>query len=799
MIGRLVKLNILNDFFFLAWQKEPISISVDSNDFFLTLLLKNYADFCDFASVILITSSSNFSELSQIQEPKDAITFFIASDDWDKATVQGVQCRLLSFLSFHGDMVLNKDISKRLDMLRKSSVIGYETSRRLISILSLIKEKRKAKEIVVAKESIEGDSFYESGVLILREQVKTLAESIEDKELLLRVNAVPVKLDNQKFSIGITGVMNAGKSTMLNALLGSEVLGTSVVPETANLTIIKYASEPKASVNFWSEREWSSIERSAESLESMKNFVSETREHFDDDFASYVTGEGRSIDISIEALPSYTSAKHSDKKCNLVKSVELYSDLEFVKNGVEIVDTPGLDDPVIQREEITKTYLMDCDLLCHLMNVGQSATQKDIDFIVDSLLYSSVAQLLVVITRIDTVSTQDLEEVIAYTKRSIKSKLESLDKTAQFDSIIERIDFIPIAGKMALLHRTGKGDEALALGYSLEKSGIGDIEEYLRVVLFGDDSQKARLIIEASIKELGMLIKAQIDAYEIEQGMLGKDSDEIAQEYERYQEQISGIKSNMLRLDERIADSRDELVDYFSVLSNFASNKLKSLQSLLKRRVFDDVSYELRKNKRKPTAERIAAIIETGMKDGFIDLLRDYRYQFQRKVDGALEKIDSDFEGFSIENDNSIHNSKEFFEKHFSILNLVNSNLLLIENINSDIKSHNKKEMQALDMSLENHFQLAIDELHSKFKDKADIVHHELVGDFERRCKAPLERIEFEISSREGILTEASDRAKDKSFDHSRRAKDIDNKVKVIKVTKETIEELMTNSIGGVK
>ena len=58
------------------------------------------------------------------------------------------------------------------------------------------------------------------------------------------LNEIAGYLNSQKFSVGITGVINAGKSTMLNALLGKELLGTSVVPETANLSIIRYSENP---------------------------------------------------------------------------------------------------------------------------------------------------------------------------------------------------------------------------------------------------------------------------------------------------------------------------------------------------------------------------------------------------------------------------------------------------------------------------------------------------------------------------------------------------------------------------
>ena len=64
------------------------------------------------------------------------------------------------------------------------------------------------------------------------------------------------KLENQHFSIGITGVLSAGKSTFLNALLSQEILGSSSVPETANLTILRYGESAGARVHFWSKEQW---------------------------------------------------------------------------------------------------------------------------------------------------------------------------------------------------------------------------------------------------------------------------------------------------------------------------------------------------------------------------------------------------------------------------------------------------------------------------------------------------------------------------------------------------------------
>jgi len=771
-------MHIINDFFLLIWKEDAkrlFSSIGDINGFLQSVSSSNYEAFCDYAAIVLVVSQSNIDKFESIKEARDAVQFLSGLNEWDKKRVQFLQKEILFFLNNKGSIKLNKEIQKRFDRLRKEDIIGYENARKLISLLALIEEKSETLKPLHVAKAKEGSNFYESAINLFCTSIENLKKSVEQKSLLQKLEKIPQKIKNQKFSIGITGVMNAGKSTMLNALLGEEILGTSVIPETANLTLIKYAKTASAKVNFWSFDEWQEIEKSSEILENMKPFIKETKEHFGDKLSEYITKTGRSYEIGIEELPLFTSAEHSDKKCNLVKSVELMTPLKFVENGVEIVDTPGLDDPVIQREEITKSYVSQCDLMIHLMNVNQSATEKDIEFITDTLLYQNVARLLVVITRIDTVKPSELEEVITYTKSSIKAKLESLNKQSSFESIIEKIDFIPIAGLVALQHRLGKGDS----NYPLEKTGILEVESYLEHILFGDSSEKVQLIVEANKKELLHIINQSKNSLHVEKSILGKSASEIANEYEKYKNEIKEIKEKISKLNVKIADEKSDLVSYFSTLENFSKNKFSSLQAVVKRRVIDDVSYEIRKNRKKPEPSRIAYIIDTALKDGFIDLLRDYRHQFSKKIESSFEKIARDFKGF-VTSQNTQSDAKTFFQKHFSDLNLQNSNTILITKVNNSIKSHSKKDIDGLSVELDNYFESALNELYKKFASKTKTLNQDLVDEFEKLCKVPLKSIEFEMKSKEEILLSAKEKIENRSYDTSSRLEEIELKLQVL-------------------
>jgi GTP-binding protein EngB required for normal cell division len=789
--------NIINDFFYLAWESEPVCsvLPIREDDAYQQLLESDRAGLCDALAIVLSLSQRNSEKFLALSEVQIALNLFTEEPHkvWTRSVIYAIQCRLLSFLLYKGDKGLNKAIGQRLDRLRKEGIVGYDTARKLISLLTLIEEKgveeSTVSKAVTADMVREGDTYYPKEMARLERYVSLIAGQLEVPALHSRIERIPQKLREQKFSIGVTGVMNAGKSTMLNALLGAEILGTSVVPETANLTVIKYAKTPKAVVNFWSRKEWNRIQESAQALESIGAFVADTQKHFGSELSSYITADGRSETVTIEQLPQYTSAAHSAHRCNLVKSVELYHDLEFVKGGVEIVDTPGLDDPVIQREEITKGYLLDCDLMCHLMNVGQSATSKDVEFIIDSLLYRNVAQLLIVITRIDTVSAEELSEVIAYTKQSIRARLEALDRGASFEALIEKIVFIPIAAKMALLHRIGDAQEAQEAGYDLESSGILEIEAYLREVLFGAHSPKAKLLIASANKELLSIIHAQIRCYEDEQELLGKSAEEISQASIQYQEEISQTRASIQVLGARIEESRAELERHFVILDKLARSKLQSLQALLKRRIMDDVRYTLRKEKRKPAAQRVTTMIETGMKDGFIDLLREYRYAFEKRVEELLERISREFEGFASQEEREIQDAKGFFEQHFAGLNLSQSNTLLTEQVNQAIAKHSKKQLEQLDTLVEQYFSQAIERFSSVFYERAAVVQQTLLDDFYTRIRRPLERVNSEIQGRETVLLEAKRRAEDGSYDTQKRSVELAEKLQVLRDAQSPILE----------
>ena len=628
--------------------------------------------FLEVASLILVTTRNNFDRFSSLQSYKKA------SKDLGSEALSSLEglYQLQSHIIAHLQILTKEQrqpFYDALSYLLDESIITNENYNKLNSLFCPQEFEDEEK----AYERIPIDDFLTKKENLLLEiaQLKPLFHEITVLESMQKY------LANQNFSIGITGVMNAGKSTMLNALMGKELLGTSVVPETANLTVIKFSSTPFAKVIYWNEQEWEGIEQSALSLDAMKAFVKETHEA-NKDLSEYIQPIAKEVEIALDDLSSFTSAKADKKLANLVKYTEVGCELHFLHEGIEIVDTPGLDDSVIQREAITKDYIASCDLMIHLMNVSQSATQKDIEFIIDAVLYQNVTKLLIVITRADTVGEKEIQEVIDYTKQSLTKQLHEHNAGAKLDFILKNLHFIALSGQMALLHKTGRKDEALAQGFSLEKTGLLKVENYLHETLFGKDNQRNSLIIKSVKKRLSKAIKTELENLRFELALLMQSPQELQKNLDFRKAEKKQFSVQKQQFDLKIEGFKEQLHAHVKNLNSTVNHSMRELQNIIKQRLMDEIAYVLEKQKKKIEPHRIKMILEKSLKHGLIDLLRDYKFALLKKARSMHESIGIEYEGFDTLLDDKMptFNEEELFEDGFTQGFFTQGNEVLIHN-----------------------------------------------------------------------------------------------------------------------
>ena len=647
-----------------------------------------------FYALILMIGRKKFEKFQTLESFEQVCLALNVATPKDLSSLHLLQYQLIQTLQTQGSIEVYKALQDTFLDLHRENVLKKENYKKLLSLFETTQSTEK-----VDKEENKHFSFVKEKEKVL-DYISKIKNEFKDLVNSQSLDQIQRTLETQTFSIGITGVMNAGKSTMINALLGQEILGSSVIPETANLTLLKYNTKPQAKVYYWNSEEWNKIVDTASKLTSMKAFVKETEDTFSKNLDTYIQETSSRVDtIEVSELSQYTSAKDSGKKCNLIKYVELENDLAFLKENVEIVDTPGLDDPVIQREEITKSYIARCDMLFHLMNVSQSASQKDIEFLVDALLYQNITKLLIVITRADTVDKKALDEVIAYTKQSIKAELKRQNRENRLDDILETIEFIAISAKMALLCKT---DEAKAeeLGYTLEESGLPALEKYLHNNLFGHAAVKSQLMIASAEKKLLNEIRRYQESLQYQLEIETKSKEEIQSQWDAFVLEKERSLEEIHSLSEGIDYYKETLDSYRNTLEHYLTTAFYELKDVLRQRVVSDVRYTFEKTKKIPESSRTAVIIQTALKDGIIDIVREYKYKLAKK----MEEIDdvcllkykslglSTSAGFEMET---------FLASHFQEGFLTHNSEVLVQEILSVVAKSSSKKMQELDTEIQ--------------------------------------------------------------------------------------------------
>ena len=581
-------------------------------------------------AVLLAADAENFDRFMALKEFRDILHALGL-----KADIYSLQCAQLGAINALKSAKISKSkLLAALEILQNENIISAAHFKRLSEFLQAL-----GADLPTQNEQ-EGSNFKKSDVFHQKidalndicERILSLNPGANVANAATKARQKALELE---FNVAVTGVINAGKSTLLNALLGKKILGASNVPETVNLTMLKYAPEPFARVNFWSEAELKELGIAQDQDDEIAQiyggagvkFESETAQNlnvkfnadddelaakFENPNASEICSEPpASKTVKTDEIKRYTSA--DSKHAKFVKSVELYENLELLKDNVRIIDTPGIDDAVAAREELVRRFMRECDLMVHLMNVSQSATQKDLDFIVSSLQNSHAVRLAVLLTHADVLKVGELNEVAAYAKKSVEERTRGFGVGAEFFAVSAKSYF--------------EGGQ---------NSGVEEFKEYLYETLFGQNSQKSRLGIEAYKKELGRVCAQFAADTQSEILKLTGSNLSLSQKLSELNEQKAALASRL----EDVRDAVKEELGRLDTAKTAASYELglRSLAQTLKQRVADDVNYAASK-KQKIDPQRLSRIAQTTIKDGVAALMRQNRNEIVRQIAACAQNI----------------------------------------------------------------------------------------------------------------------------------------------------------------
>lgn len=268
------------------------------------------------------------------------------------------------------------------------------------------------------------------------------------------------KINNSTLTLGVIGQMKCGKSTFLNTFVfGDTVLPAATTPMTAALSIITYGPEKKIEVEFYTSEEWEEQKYQASrnfddvrgnemeesKIKAAKELVSKAC-NIPGNIHDYL---GNKKKDNFNNLKEYVGA--DGKYISITKSVTLYYPHDYLK-GVEIVDTPGFNDPIVSREERTKNFLKRADVVLLMLYAGRAFDSTDKTILFKNVRECGIGKILIGVNKYDIAyGNGELESNIIST---VKEQIEKACSTSGDEALITLIkerDPILLSAEMALM------------------------------------------------------------------------------------------------------------------------------------------------------------------------------------------------------------------------------------------------------------------------------------------------------------------------------------------------------------
>ena len=340
-----------------------------------------------------------------------------------------------------------------------------------------------------------------------RELQDALEKQLSHLAALPEMTGAPIvrlleKLRQNRFHLVVLGAFKRGKSTLINALLGEQILPTAIVPLTSVVTILGYGEQLSIQVHFQN---------------------------------------GQTQEISREELVDYITEKGNPQNRKHVREVKIAYPSPYLKDGVQIIDTPGVGSVYSHNTEVAYNYLPQVDAAVFVVTVDPPLSAAEQEFLHDIREY--VHKLFFVLNKIDYVDEAERREALEFTAGTLQESLAA-----------QQVAIFPLSAKLALAAKTNGHPEYL------DESLLPAFEDHLRRFLY---QEKGRVLL---ISCLNGALKALTDstlALKVERQASGIPLKELEEKIARFDLELQGLEKeremSLLLLEGRIKGVVKEL------------------------------------------------------------------------------------------------------------------------------------------------------------------------------------------------------------------------------------------------
>ncbi|MTJ51571.1 GTP-binding protein [Anabaena sp. UHCC 0253] len=461
-------------------------------------------------------------------------------------------------------------------------------------------------------------------LLILIKRLSNVISSLNMSNFEKSLKELESLVLSDSFKVLVLGEFKRGKSTFINALLEDEVLPAYARPCTAIINEVKWGESKRALLHLTKNGNENTLKPKTQEIDVNK-------------IEDYVV---------ITEDVSEIHGNHYDK-------VELFWPLELCRNGVEIIDSPGLNEHDI-RQKITIDYLSTVDAVLFVFSCEALVSKSEMEVIDNILRPAGHNEMFFICNRFNMIKDREKENIKSYGISKLKDKTKPWEKRIFFISALD-----------ALEGRIEKDEPRVA------NSGIVEVERELENFLASD---KGRIKILRPSQELKRVIQAARNVIPERESMFRTNLKTLEARYQAAQEPLNRLQTERELIVLRISNFLQQLQQNIShegdKFYKSMSDKVDEWNNTLKpKTVVNFLSWE----GSKPQIERLIKEVS----DHFSNQMESELQVWQSKV---LEPLISNYlERFLEELGNS---TKQFLDQVDTLrLEIAGKEILLVHDI----------------------------------------------------------------------------------------------------------------------